>query len=139
MGRFGLGTSLDPHGEGRRYSEKHYNAAGGFGARPAPCGYKGSRPSPNLLGSIPDEAVERWCNRVAAELLVPLELARSEYEAEAERLGSYSRGSGGNFYLTQAARASKRFTRALVISTLEGRTLHRDTGFFLKPDARLLP
>ena len=91
-----------------------------------PAGTRAAAPSPNLLGSIPDEAVERWCNRVAAELLVPLDLVRSEYEAEAERLGSYSRGSGGNFYLTQAARASKRFTRALVISTLEGRTLHRD-------------
>ena len=51
---------------------------------------------------------------------------RGAYETELEKLLDVPRGSGGNFYLTQAARTSKRFTRALVISTLEGRTLHRD-------------
>jgi len=118
---------------------------------------------------VPDHRVERWCNNVAAELLVPLEileheydgdlslrseldrLARffkvstlvilrrihdaggltrdefwSEYENELERILAITRSSGGNFYLTQAARVSKRFARALVISTLEGQTLHRD-------------
>lgn len=49
-----------------------------------------------------------------------------EYEKELKRLMAISKGSGGNFYLTQAARVSRRFTRALVISTLEGQTLHRD-------------
>lgn len=49
-----------------------------------------------------------------------------EYDRELERLRSIPKGSGGNFYLTQAARVSKRFARALVISTLEGQTLHRD-------------
>ena len=34
----------------------------------------------------------------------------------------FRRESGGNFYLTQAARVSKRFARALVVSTLEGQT-----------------
>ena len=50
----------------------------------------------------------------------------TEYEKEAERLRSVTKRSGGNFYLTQAARVSKRFARALVVSTLEGQTLYRD-------------
>ena len=118
----------------------------------------------------PEHAVEQWCNRVAAELLVPLAAIRSEfqrsnslhaemnrlarsfkvstlvilrrihdiggitqqqlwqtYREELERLrGIVASGSGGNFYLTQAVRVSKRFARALVVSTLEGQTLHRD-------------
>ena len=48
------------------------------------------------------------------------------YEAELARLRAIPRSSGGDFYLTQAMRVSKRFARALVISTLEGQTLHRD-------------
>jgi hypothetical protein len=48
------------------------------------------------------------------------------YEAEVERLRAIPKGSGGNFYLTQAARASKRFAAALVASTLEGHTLYTD-------------
>jgi Zn-dependent peptidase ImmA (M78 family)/transcriptional regulator with XRE-family HTH domain len=114
---------------------------------------------------IPENEVENWCNRVAAELLVPLALLRGEYqkgtelrvevdrlarrfkvstlvilrrihnaggltqeqlwqayEEELERLRAFPRGSGGNFYLTLGARASKRFARALVVSTLEGRS-----------------
>lgn len=115
-------------------------------------------------------AVEQWCNRVAAELLVPMgaltaalarlddvdtamrQLARQFkvstlvilrrlfdarriapdeywrlYQAELERLLALQRASeGGNFYLSQAARVSKRFARALVTSTLEGHTLYRD-------------
>ena len=119
--------------------------------------------------TIPDQAVERWCNQVAAELLVPLDTMRQEYNeaadlpdevsrlakrfkvstlvvlrrihdaggltrekfweaynAELERLRAIPRGSGGNFYLTQAARVSKRFAAALVTSTLEGQTLYND-------------
>ncbi|HZD09009.1 MAG TPA: ImmA/IrrE family metallo-endopeptidase, partial [Candidatus Limnocylindrales bacterium] len=118
---------------------------------------------------VPTQAVERWCNRVAAELLVPLELMKQEYDAgtglpdeinrlarrfkvstlvvlrrihdvggltrqefwnaynaEVERLRAIPRGAGGNFYLTQAARVSKRFAAALVTSTLEGHTLFND-------------
>ena len=118
---------------------------------------------------VPEDAVECWCNRVAAELLVPLEVLRAEYgagtelraevdrlarrfkvstlvvlrrihdiggltaaelweayEAELARLRAIPRQSGGDFYLTQAARVSKRFARALVASTLAGQTLYRD-------------
>lgn len=114
---------------------------------------------------VPDHEVERWCNQVAAELLVPLAVLRDEYneraelraevsrlarrfkvstlvilrrmhdaggltrqqlwaayEAELDRLRAIPKGSGGDFYLTLGARASKTFARALVISTLEGRT-----------------
>jgi Zn-dependent peptidase ImmA (M78 family) len=48
------------------------------------------------------------------------------FDAELDRLRERAKGSGGNFYLTQAVRASKRFTRALLASTLEGQTLYRD-------------
>ncbi|MEX2582458.1 MAG: ImmA/IrrE family metallo-endopeptidase [Gemmatimonadota bacterium] len=114
---------------------------------------------------LPEHAVERWCNAVAAELLVPLEALREAYdpsaalreepgrlarrfkvstlvvlrrifdageltreaywrayEEELERLRSLPKGSGGDFYLTLGARAGKTFARALVVSTLEGRT-----------------
>jgi Zn-dependent peptidase ImmA (M78 family) len=119
--------------------------------------------------SFPDNEIELWCNRVAAELLVPLDILRDVYDRDAdattecERLARYfkvstlvilrrifdaggftreafraayaeevdrlralGRGRGGNFYLTQGARLSKRFARALVVSTLEGQTLYRD-------------
>ena len=113
----------------------------------------------------PDNQIEHWCNRLAAELLVPISLLQAEiadsstdpldveqlarrfkvstlvvlrrvhdagaidrgsflsaYDAELERILALPKGSGGSFYLTQAARVSKRFARALVESTLEGRT-----------------
>jgi Zn-dependent peptidase ImmA (M78 family)/transcriptional regulator with XRE-family HTH domain len=120
--------------------------------------------------SFPDHEVERWCNQVAAELLVPLEILRrvegvdideplaetnrlaryfkvstlvilrrihdagwisrqqlwEAYDAEIDRLRAITRPQGGNFYLTQAARLSRRFARALVVSTLGGQTLYRD-------------
>ena len=119
--------------------------------------------------SMPSHRVESWCNKVAAELLVPLTALKSQYkkhanlgeemnrlarlfkvsslvilrriydvggltkdqlwrayEEELKRLEAIPKGSGGDFYLTQAARVSKRFARALVMSTLEGQTLHRD-------------
>jgi Zn-dependent peptidase ImmA (M78 family)/transcriptional regulator with XRE-family HTH domain len=117
----------------------------------------------------PGQDIEGWCNRVAAELLVPLSALRDAYdgtrelneetnrlarqfkvstlvilrrihdargmtreqfwkayEEEVARLGEVARTSGGNFYLTQGARVSKRFARAIVVSTLEGQTLYRD-------------
>ncbi len=119
--------------------------------------------------SVPDQTVELWCNRIAAELLVPLDILRDDYNArtnlkaeasrlarrfkvsslvilrriydtgaitrdvfrnayaaELERLQAIPRGSGGDFYLTQEARLSRRFAGALVASTLEGQTLYRD-------------
>lgn len=58
--------------------------------------------------------------------LTPDEL-REEYGRERARLLALATSSGGgNFYLTQAARVSKRFARSLIVSTLEGQTLHRD-------------
>lgn len=115
--------------------------------------------------AIPKHEVEAWSNRVAAELLVPVELFRNEYRPNTElrdelrRLAGYfkvstlvilrriydiggftqdefwreydkeleflikvRKGPGGNFYLTQAARVSRRFARSLVVSALEGRS-----------------
>lgn len=53
---------------------------------------------------------------------------RRAYQEEFDRLLKIPRSSssGGDFYRTQAARVGKRFARALVVSTLEGQTLHRD-------------
>jgi Zn-dependent peptidase ImmA (M78 family) len=48
------------------------------------------------------------------------------YNKEVDRLLDRSNQGGGNFYLTLPARVSRRFAQALVISTLEGQTLHRD-------------
>lgn len=114
---------------------------------------------------VPDQAVERWCNQVAAELLVPLatlrqvhdpdeplqnalsRLARhfkvstlvilrrlfdaghlnreqhwAAYDAELARLQAHERrgSGGGDYYLTTAARVSKRFARAVIVATWEG-------------------
>jgi Zn-dependent peptidase ImmA (M78 family) len=113
----------------------------------------------------PTHRVERWCNQVAAELLVPVDVLRGDYrrdadlshemnqlarrfkvstlvilrrlhdagyltrqqfwaayEEEARHLRGLRKGSGGDFYLTLGARVGKRFARALVASTLEGRS-----------------
>ena len=48
------------------------------------------------------------------------------YDEEAKRLAKLAGGSGGDFYLTQMSRLGRRFPRALVESTLEGRTPYRD-------------
>jgi Zn-dependent peptidase ImmA (M78 family) len=118
-------------------------------------------------GATPDQAIERWCNRVAAELLVPIDALRASlddgerlpdtlsrlartfkvstlvvlrrlfdagrleqrafrraYTMELQRLADLRQGTGGDFYRTTTARVSRRFSRALVESTLEGRTLY---------------
>lgn len=121
--------------------------------------------------TVPKHAVERWCNQVAAELLVPMERLRNLYQSknnlldEKDRLAKAFKVStlvilrrlhdagyipldefiglyqselawlktkvktgagGGDFYQTETARVGKRFARALIGSTLEGTTLHRD-------------
>ncbi|MCK6417388.1 MAG: ImmA/IrrE family metallo-endopeptidase [Alphaproteobacteria bacterium] len=50
------------------------------------------------------------------------------WEAEQQRLREIraKASSGGDFYKTTVARVSRRFTRAMATSTLEGQTLYRD-------------
>jgi Zn-dependent peptidase ImmA (M78 family) len=83
------------------------------------------------------DALERLARRFKVSTLVVLRrihdaggLTRDQlwraYERELERLRAVPRSTGGDFYLTQGARIGKRFARALVMSTLEGQTLHRD-------------
>jgi hypothetical protein len=48
------------------------------------------------------------------------------YQAELSRVLSVPKGEGGDFYRTQTSRVSKRFSRALIASTLEGNTLYID-------------
>ena len=115
--------------------------------------------------SVPSHAVENWCNRVAAELLVPRAALREAYRewedlpsqlsrlsrhfkvsslvvlrrisdigaidrgefdlayrGELDRILSMARPGGGNFHPTLKMRVGPRFGRALVASTLAGRT-----------------
>ena len=53
------------------------------------------------------------------------------YAAEVVRLTERPRAGDGDFYLTQPARLSRRFARALITSTLEGQTLFRDAFHML--------
>jgi Zn-dependent peptidase ImmA (M78 family) len=126
----------------------------------------------DMAGSPSTNAIERWCNAVAAEFLVPvadlrgMEVDRDALTDDLQRLARQFKVStlvvlcrlfdvgyltlsqfraayaeerdrvlaimedhpsgGGNFYNTQPVRVSKRFARALIESTLEGQTLHRD-------------
>jgi Zn-dependent peptidase ImmA (M78 family) len=124
--------------------------------------------------TFPSNVIEKWCNQVAAEVLVPLATLKSEYhpnvdlsnevsrlakvfkvstlviirriydasfiakenfqvayDDELNRLLTIMKSRGGDFYRTYAARVSNRFARALIISTLEGQTLHRDAFHLL--------
>jgi len=120
--------------------------------------------------SKPTAEVEKWCNAVAAEVLVPLSEVRTALRRESDLWSEVSRlsrqfkvstlvilrrihdaggltrdeywaahqeevdrllaliakakqaGGGGNYYLTTAARVSKRFARAVLASTWEGRS-----------------
>jgi Zn-dependent peptidase ImmA (M78 family) len=127
--------------------------------------------SDSQAGHLPEQHSERWCNQVAAELLMPLKevvaahrrdapipyeiqrLARDfkvstlvalrrlfdagfidrdalwqDYREELQRLRTLKEhgGSGGDFYRSLGARASKRFARAVLSSTLEGLTSFPD-------------
>lgn len=120
-------------------------------------------------GALPSGTVERWCNQVAAELLVPAAHLRGEvcsndvlgeelgrlarrykvstlvilrrlfdigvldredyqdaYRRELAPLTSVRAGSGGDFYNTLGVRVGKRFARAVLVSTLEGRSSYTE-------------
>ena len=120
--------------------------------------------------TMPDHSIERWCNQVAAELLVPSGLIREEFDSGTELGGEVNRlarlfkvstlvvlrrihdvgglhrdefwsayraetdrprelplRSGANAVRNLGARVSKRLARALVVSTLEGRTSYTES------------
>lgn len=60
-----------------------------------------------------------WYDRNAFDRAWAMEMGRLRELAS-------RRGSGGNFYRSTVSRASKRFTQAIITSTLEGHTLYRD-------------
>ncbi len=121
------------------------------------------------LAHAQDVDLERWCNRVAAEFLVPADSIRAElgedpasaselqrlarlyrvstlvvlrrvydlgrlrwddyraaYQEQLDAIEQSPGGDGGNFYNSQPLRVSPQFARALIASTLEGRTLYKD-------------
>ncbi|SEH96348.1 MULTISPECIES: ImmA/IrrE family metallo-endopeptidase [unclassified Leifsonia] len=115
---------------------------------------------------------ERFCNAIAAEILVPLNSLRREWDPNADRRQELDRmaakfrvstlvvlsrvfdlgglpwdeyqdwygaeaayvlkkigvntSDGGNYYNSAPFQMSRRFARAVIADTLEGRTLHRD-------------
>lgn len=136
-------------------------------------GTSGTGVSNTEMSQVPKQPLERWCNKVAAELLMPLESLRAVYQSvnnipnEIQRLAKIfkvstlvvlrrlfdadlinqadfsqyyyheiqnlkqlqlekSKTRSGNFYNTLGTRTSKRFTKAVMASTLEEQTLFRD-------------
>jgi Zn-dependent peptidase ImmA (M78 family) len=132
--------------------------------------------SDTQAGKVPELQIERWCNQVAAELLMPLAELRASYPGnepipdaiqrlarefkvstlvalrrlfdagyiteaalwqhfrdEQERLKTLREGksAGGDFYRSLGARTSKRFSRAIVASALEGLTSFPDAYHML--------
>ncbi len=92
---------------------------------------------------LEDEALEHTLSRLARHFKVStlvilrrlldagaLDRARfnTAWRSEIQRLREIKQksGGGGDFYRTTLSRVSHRFTRALVVSTLEGQTLYRD-------------
>lgn len=91
-----------------------------------------------------DEELTRLCKLFKVSSLVMLRrfldarfLTRDEfdrrYASELARLAKVKQegASGGNFYNTEAVRVSRRFAKALLVSTLEGYTLFRDASQLL--------
>jgi Zn-dependent peptidase ImmA (M78 family) len=76
-----------------------------------------------------DEDLETQVSRLARRFKVSsLVILRRMHDAGALSRAAFQQAydaevRGGDFYFTQAARVSKRFARALVVSTLEGQTL----------------
>ena len=101
----------------------------------------GSSVATRTLGSLDADELDALAAEFRVSTLVVLrrlfDLGRvsqqaywGRYEAERTRLAELAAGGarsgGGNFYNTQPVRTSKRFARALIADTLEGRTLYRD-------------
>src|SRR5262249_53197174 len=85
-----------------------------------------------------EHAVQRLSRRFKVSSLVILQRLRDArritweefnraYDAEKHRLAALPKPKGGgDFYATTGARYSRRFARALIGSTLEGKTSYRD-------------
>ena len=89
-------------------------------------------PRENLLAEVPKLA-RRFkvstlviLRRIFDANCIDRQTFRQAYDEELALLCKLSKDKGGSFYLTQYARVSKRFARAVVANTLEGQTLYRD-------------
>lgn len=94
----------------------------------------------SLINTVPlDDMIDRLTRQFKVSKLVILRrlldadyLTRKAFDTawqqEIEQLQNImnNRTGGGNFYHSTMARTSKKFTHALVVSTLEGQTLYRD-------------